>query len=193
MLYRIWRSKYGLHQYEQLIAPGDYQRALVRLVHEQGHFGVDRTCEQLRQRTYWYGWKNTVKTELGCCANCLEYFRGKPPPQPGLQPVVCRAPWGRVAIDITGKHPKSRNCYEYILTVMNYVTKWAQAYPIRDHKATTVARVLLENCVMRLGMPEEIISDQGPEFEGELFIELCKSLNVSKLRTAHTGRQQMKW
>ena len=53
-----------MHQYEQLVAPGDYHEALVRLVHEQGHFGVDRTCEQLRQRAYWYGWKKTVKTSL---------------------------------------------------------------------------------------------------------------------------------
>ena len=33
-------------------------------------------------------------------------------------------------------------------------------------------------------MPEEIISDQGAEFEGELFTELCNSLNASKLRTS---------
>ena len=52
-LYQMWKSKDGLHQYEQLIAPGDYQNELVRLVHEQGHFGVDRTCEHLRQRAYW--------------------------------------------------------------------------------------------------------------------------------------------
>ena len=52
VLYRIWRSKDGLHQYEQLIAPGGYQGALVRLVHEQGHFGADRTYEQLWQRAY---------------------------------------------------------------------------------------------------------------------------------------------
>ena len=123
VLYHIWRSQDGLHQYEQLVASVYYQRALVRLVHEQEHFGVDITCEQLRQRAYWYGWKNTVQTELGCCANCAQYFRGKPPRQAGLQPVVCGTPWGPVAIDITGKHPKSRNGYEYILTAMNYFTK----------------------------------------------------------------------
>ena len=66
---------------------------------------------------------------------------------------------------------------------MDYFTKWAEAYPIRDHKATTVARVLLENCSTQLGIPEEIISDQGPEFEGELFTELCRS-NIDKLRTS---------
>ena len=57
------------------------------------------------------------------------------------------------------------------------------AYPIRDHKATTVARVLLENSFTRLEMPDEIIGDQRTEFQGELFTELCKSFNISKLRT----------
>ena len=89
-----------------------------------------------------------------------------------------------MAIDISGKHPKSRNGYEYILSVIDYFTKWAEAYPIGDHKATMVARVLLDNCFTRLGMPEEVISDQGAEFEGELFTELRKSLNVSKLRAS---------
>ena len=100
---------------------------------------------------------------------------------------------GRVAIDIIGKHPKSRNGYEYILTVMDYFTKWVEAYPIRDHKATAVARVLVENCFTRLGMSEEIISDQGSEFVGELFTELCKSLKSASSGAAHAGRRQMKW
>ena len=78
VLYRIWRSKDGLRQYQQLVAPGDYQRALVRLVHEQGHFVVDGTCEQLRQRVFWYGWKNTVKTELEFCANFAVFSREAP-------------------------------------------------------------------------------------------------------------------
>ena len=96
--------------------------------------------------------------------------------------MVCGTPWGRMAIDITGKHQKFRNGFEYILTVMDYFTKWAEAYPIRDHKATTVARVLLDNGFTRLGMPA-YITDQGAEFEDELYTELCKSLSVSKLRT----------
>ena len=76
---------------------------------------------------------------------------------------------------------------------MDYITKWAEAYPIRDHKATTVGRVLLENCFTRQGMPEEIISDEGAEFEGELFTALCKSLNVSKLRTSPYRPSTVEW
>ena len=68
---------------------------------------------------------------------------------------------------------------QYILTVIDYFTKWAEAYPIRYCKATTVAIVLVENWLTRLAMPKEIISDQGTEFVGEQFTELCKFLNMS--------------
>ena len=84
--------------------------------------------------------------------------------------------WDTMGSSVNRYHRKIsevRNGYEYILTVMDYFTKWTEAYPIRDHKATTVARVLLENCFTRLGMPEEVISDQGAEFEGELCTEPC--------------------
>ena len=148
-----------MHQYVQLVAPGDYQRVLVWLVHEQEHLEVDPTCEPLRQRGYWFGWKNTVKKELGWCANCAQYYREKPPRQAELQLVLCGTQCGRVAIDIIWKYSKSRSGYEYILSVMDCFAKWAKAYPISDHKATTVASVLLENYFTRLRLPEEILSD----------------------------------
>ena len=77
VLYRTWRSKDELHQYEQLVASGDYQRALVQLLDEQGHFGVDRTCEQLLQREYYtYGRLQSDRAWMLC--NCAHGFRGKP-------------------------------------------------------------------------------------------------------------------
>ena len=57
--------------------------------------------------------------------------------------------WERVAIDITGKHPKSRIENEYMLTVMDHFSKWAEAYPLRDRKAPTVAKVLVEQFFSR--------------------------------------------
>ena len=108
VLYRTWSRNDGLHQPDQLMTQCEYQNVFVRFVYEQGHIGVDRTCEHLRQRAYWYGWKTAVNIELGCCANCAQYFREKPPRQAFLQSVVYVAPWRWVAIDITWKHRRSR-------------------------------------------------------------------------------------
>ena len=93
-------------------------------------------------------------------------------------------PLERVAIDITGKHPKSRNWNEYMLTAMDHFSKWAKAYPLKDHKASTVAMILVEQLFSRLGMPHQLLSDQDPEFGSELFLEICKWIGIEKIRNS---------
>ena len=52
--------------------------------------------------------------------------------------------------------------------------------------AEQVANLLLENLYKQFGLPDEIISDQGPQFAAHAFCELLKLLNVtSKLTTAY--------
>ena len=164
--------------------PSGHRRAIIQLAHEQGHFGVDRTAEQVHRRAYWVWWRRDVRVELGRCANCAQHYRDKPPRQAGLRPHESGTPWSKVSIDIIGTHPRSRTGCEYILTVMDHFTKCAEAFPIRDHKAHTVAKVLLDRLCSRFGMPEELLSDQGPEFESELVAEWCKVLGVRKIRTS---------
>ena len=90
----------------------------------------------------------------------------------------------RMAIDITEKHQKSRNGNEYMLTVRDHFTKWAEAYPLRDHKAPTVAKVSVDQLFSRWGMPFQLLSDQIPEFGSELFLEMCRALGIDKIRTS---------
>ena len=52
--------------------------------------------------------------------------------------------------------------------------------------AEQVANLFLENLYKQFGLPDEIISDQGPQFAGHAFRKLLKLLNVtSKLSTAY--------
>ena len=60
-------------------------------------------------------------------------------------------PFERVGIDITGPHPKSKNGFTYILTMIDYFSKWAEAFPIRNQEAHTVAKVLVDRVFSRFG------------------------------------------
>ncbi|GJU11034.1 reverse transcriptase domain-containing protein [Tanacetum coccineum] len=63
--------------------------------------------------------------------------------------------WG---IDFMGPFPKSHK-FEYILVVVDYVSKWseAQALPINDAR---VVVTFLKKLFWRLGMPKALISDR---------------------------------
>ena len=94
------------------------------------------------------------------------------------------APWERVGIDLTGKHPRSRRGNYYILTYIDYFTKWAEAYPIPNKEASTVCRLLVEEIFPRYGVPLQVISDQGREFDNRLIKGVCDIMGADKIRTS---------
>jgi len=55
--------------------------------------------------------------------------------------------------------------------------------PIPNHTTATVAKALINNVFVKYGMPAEILTDRGSEFERELFTQLMQWLQIGKLRT----------
>ena len=59
----------------------------------------------------------------------------------------------------------------------------AKGMSIRDHKMPTVAKVLVEQLLSRSGMSYQLLSDQGPEFGYDLFLEMYRWMNIEKIRS----------
>jgi hypothetical protein len=66
---------------------------------------------------------------------------------------------------------------------MDYFTKWPEVYAIPNQEAATVAETLVANFFCRFGIPRELHSDQGRNFESRLLQEVLQCLGVSKMRT----------
>jgi hypothetical protein len=171
VIYRKWYDKRGLFQKWQIVLPIEYRRECVELAHTGrtgGHLGQERTAKQVQNRAYWVGWFKDVQSFVRTCHQCVTYHRGKAPRQGLLQAAPVGEPWERISIDITGPHPPSRNGNRYILTAMDMFSKWAEAWPIRNHEAVTVARILSDQLFARFGIPAQLLSVRGPEFEGQV-------------------------
>lgn len=185
VLYRRHIRKDGL-EFRQLVAPPKYRSEIMRQAHAgftAGHMGERRTLDQVRRRAYWAGWAADTRRMIRTCQECCKYKRGAPPRQGHLQNMSVGMPWERVGVDVTGPHPKSRNGYTYILTLVDYFSKWAEAFPIRNQEAATVAKVLLDRVIACYGMPLQILTDRGTNFESQLFNELCRCLDIDHIRT----------
>ncbi|GFU77273.1 retrovirus-related Pol polyprotein from transposon 412 [Trichonephila clavipes] len=70
-----------------------------------------------------------------------------------------------------------------MLVVMDYFTKWPEAYPIPDQEASTVAEVLVQHWISRFGVPLQLHSDRGRNFDSEVCKRLCEILAIDKTRT----------
>ena len=83
-------------------------------------------------------------------------------------------PTERIALDMLGPLPVSNKGNQYILVVSDYFTKWPEAgIALPNQEATTVTEVLVKEFVARFGVPRELHSDQGCNFESSVFQEMC--------------------
>ena len=62
------------------------------------------------------------------------------------------------------------------MVVVDYFTKWMEAIPIPNAEAKTVADTFVERIVSIVGVPLQIHSNQGSNFESKVFKEMCISL-----------------
>ena len=78
---------------------------------------------------------------------------------------------------LIGASPKS------ILTIIDGLTGWAEAVPIADQSALTVACAVYTEWISRYGVPEQLHFDRGVQFESAVFAELCAVFGIEKTRT----------
>ncbi|RUS72103.1 hypothetical protein EGW08_020129 [Elysia chlorotica] len=96
---------------------------------------------------------------------------------------VVDVPFKRVAVDLIGPiEPASEAGHRYILTLVDYATRYPEAVPLRRIDTETVAEALVD-IYSRLGVPEEILSDQGTQFISDCMREVCRLLGVTQSTT----------
>ena len=78
--------------------------------------------------------------------------------------------------------PAAERGQRYILTVMDYATRYPEAIALKDIQTETVAEALLE-VFTRLGVPREILSDQGSQFLSDVMKEVSRLLSINRLVT----------
>ena len=92
-------------------------------------------------------------------------------PIPNVRPIIGKLmaefPLDFLAIDFTLLE-KSSDGHENVLVMTDVCSKFSQAVPCRDQKASTVAKVLVKEWFQKYGVPRRIHSDQGRNFESQL-------------------------
>jgi len=112
--------------------------------------------------------------------NCTEQPTGKLMPNS-----IPKKPWTHILADFITKLPLAQE-YDSILVVVDWLTKIVHFIPtIEKMMAEGLARLFRDNMWKLYGLPESIISDQGPQFAAEIMQELNRMLGIeSKLLMA---------
>ena len=189
VLYRSWKDASGNGQNSclQLVLPKVLVPSILSELHDAptgGHLGVSKVLDKAHQRFYWVGQRHDIEE---WCRSCTVCGAQKSPMKHRRAPMEVDTqtskPMQRVAMDILGPLPLTPRLNKYILVIGDYFTKWTEAFPMPDMETGTVARLFVNEFVVRYGAPACLHTDQGRNFESNLVKEICRLLGIVKTRT----------
>jgi hypothetical protein len=169
----------------QILVPHATKEEILKVMHNTptaGHLGENKTLESLKKRFYWFGMKEDVSSWIRSCGPCSMRKKSRNN-KSAMKQYNVGLPMERVALDILGPLPRTAKGNKYILVVADYFSKWTEMYAMPNQEAVTITKKFVEEFICRFGIPQEIITDQGTQFESQLFKEICKMLDINKKRT----------
>ena len=171
---------------EQLLVPKSYVTRVLYLAHSHqlgAHLGVQKTHDRITARFYWPGIKRAVEDFCRSCEVCQKTSPRPIQRNPLIPLPIIETPFSRIAMDIVGPLPKSARGHRYILVILDYATKFPEAIPLRAATSKAVAHELFM-LFSKVGIADEILTDQGTCFMSRVITMLYQWLKVKQIRTS---------
>ena len=169
-----------------LVVPNQLKNHVIFTNHDlpsAGHQSFERTRDRLKAKYFWYQLSSDTKRYVYGCKDCN---RNKSATKANRHPRVifhAGTPMEKVHLDFLGPLPRSDSGMESILVMVDQFTKWVEAVALPNQEAETMAMAAVNEFFARFGFPLQLVTDQGANFQSKLFTEICKLLQIHKLRT----------
>ncbi|XP_074114899.1 uncharacterized protein LOC141537675 [Cotesia typhae] len=148
-----------------------------------GHGGIAKTIARISRSYYWPRMRAEITEYVRRCIKCQAYKPSQQPPSAPMGTIPATRPWAVVSADIIGPKPRSSNGMSYLVVFQDKFTKWIEVHPLRQQKASAIARVFKEHVVLRFGRVETIITDNGTPFISKEFTSLLETFHIKHVRT----------
>jgi transposase InsO family protein len=172
--------------FEQVVVPASCRQDIIKIAHEipmAGHLGRNKTAKRILAHFYWPTLFRDVREFCRSCDRCQKAGGRKCGKVPLIPLPIMSVPFQRIAMDIVGPLPKSNKGNRYILVICDYATRYPEAIPLRSIEAETIAEELV-SLFSRVGIPNEILTDQGSNFTSKLLQELYRLLHMRRIQTS---------
>ncbi|KAK3545854.1 hypothetical protein QTP70_016092 [Hemibagrus guttatus] len=163
--------------------PRSHRTSLIHATHVSlgtGHPGIKGTLSLLQQRFWWPRMAVDVKRYVQGCRECAMSKSPRHLPAGKLLPLpVPNRPWSHLGIDFIVDLPASEGC-TCVLVIVDRFSKACRLMPLPGPPTALETAEYLFNHVFRYyGLPEDIVSDRGPQFTSRVWRAFFKRLGVT--------------
>ncbi|KAJ8046317.1 hypothetical protein HOLleu_04951 [Holothuria leucospilota] len=148
----------------QVIIPKPLQSDILSQLHT-GHLGIEKTRRLSRESVYWQHINKDIDQLIKSCDIC-QTSQPQQENEPLIPHEIPSTPWTKIATDLyqIGKD-------DYLL-ITDYHSKYPVVYKLPNTSSFTVAKLTAETFSL-FGSLKEIISDNGPQFTGQPYKDMC--------------------
>ena len=180
VLYRLWIE--DGRTFKCILVPQVLQDFMIILAHDySGHNGSRRTYNCLKRQYYWPGIRKQIFRHCKKCKECVLQNQGQPEKcfghfdSPDL-------PMEFICMDLVGPiHPPSSRGNKYVLTVIDMLTGFTIAVPIKNKNAETICDAYRDNVYCVFGGSSRMLTDNGSEFKNKEMQEVCDTLGLKHI------------
>lgn len=158
-------SKGLLLRKNRIVIPQTMRKDMLQRLHE-GHLGVEKCKRRAREAIYWPGINKDIEEMIEKCDICLRHHY-KQVKEPMLVADLPTAPWQKVGTDLFHLYGK-----DYLL-VIDYYSNYPEIAQLSSTTAQSVI-VHMKGFFARHGIPQCVVSDNGPQYDCGEFKEFAK-------------------
>ena len=164
-----------------LVIPKSWKYTILVEAHDKlGHQGNSHTYCLIKCQYYWKGMNIDIWKYIANCVLC-RWNKAKVQQYPLQMTELPDRPFDKIAIDLVMDCKTSTSGNKHILTIINHLTGWPEAFPILDKSIVTT----LINQYLPVHMcPRYILSDNGMEFKNNLMDQILQQLGIDRIFSA---------
>ncbi|GJV91414.1 reverse transcriptase domain-containing protein [Tanacetum coccineum] len=144
-----------------------------------GQLGIRSVlAKALRIGYYWPTMYEDAIKLIQSCQDCQVHKPVPRNPQQKLSPTTSPWPFYKWGIDIAGPFPEGPGKVKFLIVAIDYFTNWIKAKPVATITGSHIKKFVWDNIVCRFGLPGEIISNNGKQFQDNPFKDWCEKLCI---------------
>ena len=155
----------------RIVVPEAMRRETLEKIHE-GHQGISRCRLRAGNSVWWPGLSQEIKAVTERCFECAKENTTRT--EPLINTRLPKYPWQQVASDLFELQGKS------YLVVVDYFSRYPEVMQLTSTTSSSVIRALKA----RHGLPETLISDNGPQYTSWEFVNFVKEYNIQHVTSS---------